>query len=289
MNVYLWMLGTLLSFSLMAVSVRELSAEIHTFQMLLFRSVIGLIVIAFIIIKTRQFSLVKSQRLKLHILRNSFHFLGQFGWFIGIALLPLADVFALEFTAPLWTILIAGLFLNEVITKTKIISLMLAMVGVVLIVKPSSELFNPASLIVLLAAFSYAVAYVSTKALTSTENVVTILFLMNLMQLPLALPFSLYYWVTPGLLQFTWLIVIGITALSAHYCLTHAMKIADASTVVMLDFLRLPLIILIGIIFYQETLSIMLLVGAGLMLLANLLNITTPAILNQKTSLNKPR
>lgn len=289
MNVYLWMLGTLLSFSLMAVSVRELSAEIHTFQMLLFRSVMGLIVIAFIIIKTRQFSLVKSQRLKLHALRNSFHFLGQFGWFIGIGLLPLADVFALEFTAPLWTILIAALFLNEGITKAKIISLMLATAGVILIVKPSSELFNPASLIVLLAAFSYAVAYVSTKALTSTEHVLTILFLMNLMQLPLALPFSLYYWVTPDLLQFTWLTVIGITALSAHYCLTHAMKVADASTVVMLDFLRLPLIILIGIMFYQEPLSIMLLVGAGLMLLANLLNITTPAIFNHKTPLNKPR
>jgi drug/metabolite transporter (DMT)-like permease len=289
MNVYLWMLGTLLSFSLMAVSVRELSAEIHTFQMLLFRSVIGLIVITFIIIKTRQFSLIKSQRLKLHALRNSFHFLGQFGWFIGIVLLPLADVFALEFTAPLWTILIAALFLNEDITKTKVISLILAMVGVVLIIKPSSELFNPASLIVLLAAFSYAVAYVSTKALTSTDDVITILFLMNLMQLPLALPFSLYYWVTPDLLQFTWLAVIGLTALSAHYCLTHAMKVADASTVVMLDFLRLPLIILIGIMFYQEPLSIMLLVGAGLMLLANLLNITTPAIFNHKTSLNKPR
>ncbi|MFT6260772.1 MAG: drug/metabolite transporter (DMT)-like permease [Crocinitomicaceae bacterium] len=287
MKAYIWMLGTLLSFSLMAVAARELSSEIHTFQMLLFRSIIGLLVVAFIIIKTRQFNLVKSQRLQLHALRNSFHFLGQFGWFIGIILLPLADVFALEFTAPLWTILIAAIFLNEGITKTKVISLLLALVGVILIVKPSSQLFNPVSLIVLFAAFCYAVAYVSTKALTSTEHVLTILFLMNLMQLPLALPFSIYYWVTPDLLQFTWLIVIGITALSAHYCITHAMKVADASTVVMLDFLRLPLIILIGIIFYQEPLSIMLLVGAGLMLLGNLLNILTPVKLNNVTPMNK--
>jgi drug/metabolite transporter (DMT)-like permease len=277
MNVLIWMLGTLLSFSLMAVAARELSGEIHTFQMMLFRSVIGLLVIGAIVLKGRQFQLIKSQRLKLHSLRNGFHFLGQYAWFIGIALLPLADVFALEFTAPLWTILIAAWFLNEQLSKQKVVALLLAMVGVILIVKPSNELFNPVSLIVLFAAFSYAVAYVSTKALTSSEHILTILFLMNAMQLPLALPFSIYYWVMPDLLQLVWLVVIAVTALSAHYCLTSAMKVADASTVVMLDFLRLPLIILVGILLYQEPLRIELLMGAGLMLLANLLPLVKQA------------
>jgi drug/metabolite transporter (DMT)-like permease len=277
MNVLIWMLGTLLSFSLMAVAARELSGEIHTFQMMLFRSVIGLLVIGAIVLKGRQFQLIKSQRLKLHSLRNGFHFLGQYAWFIGIALLPLADVFALEFTAPLWTILIAAWFLNEQLSKQKVVALLLAMVGVILIVKPSNELFNPVSLIVLFAAFSYAVAYVSTKALTSSEHILTILFLMNAMQLPLALPFSIYYWVMPDLLQLVWLVVIAVTALSAHYCLTSAMKVADASTVVMLDFLRLPLIILVGILLYQEPLRIELLIGAGLMLLANLLTLVKQA------------
>jgi drug/metabolite transporter (DMT)-like permease len=233
-------------------------------------------VIGAIVLKGRHFQLIKSQRLKLHSLRNGFHFLGQYAWFIGIALLPLADVFALEFTAPLWTILIAAWFLNEQLSKQKAVALLLAMVGVILIVKPSSELFNPVSLIVLFAALCYSVAYVSTKALTSSEHILTILFLMNAMQLPMALPFSIYYWVRPDLLQLVWLTVIGVTALSAHYCLTSAMKVADASTVVMLDFLRLPLIMLVGILLYQEPLRIELLIGAGLMLLANLLTLVKP-------------
>ena len=273
MVTFLWMLGTLLSFCLMAVSVRELSGEIHTFQMLFFRSVIGLIVIGCLILYKEQLHLMKTQKIKLHLVRNSFHFLGQFGWFIGIALLPLAEVFALEFTAPLWTLIIASLVLNESLTTKKIIALVLALVGVFIIVKPGTELFNPVSLIVLAAAFSYAVSYVSTKALTSTEHVLTILFFMNVIQLPMSLPFSIYYWVTPDWLQLGLLFVIGGTALSAHFCLTQAMGLSDASTVVMLDFLRLPLIILVGVVLYQEAFDMGLVLGAGLMMFANLMNV----------------
>jgi drug/metabolite transporter (DMT)-like permease len=252
MTVYLWMLGTLLSFCLMAVGVRELSGDIHTLQMLFFRSVIGLCVIGCILLWHKQATLVKTQRFKLHTTRNIFHFLGQFGWFVGIGLMPLANVFALEFTAPIWTLLIASIFLGESLTRKKVTALMLALTGVLVILKPGSELFDPASFIVLAAAFSYAVSYVSTKALTSTEHVLTILFFMNLIQLPMSLPFSFYYWVTPDTTQLAWLLVIGLTALTAHYCMTHAMKLADASTVVMMDFLRLPLIIVVGVVLYQE-------------------------------------
>ena len=274
MNAFLWMLGTLLSFCLMAISVRELSGDIHTFQMLFFRSVIGLIVIGALILYKKQPQLMTTQTIKLHIIRNGFHFLGQFGWFIGIALLPLSQVFALEFTAPIWTLLIASLVLNETLNKKKLLSLMLAILGVAIIVKPGSELFNPVSLIVLGAAFGYAVSYVSTKALTSTEHILTILFFMNLLQLPMSLPLSVYYWVTPNTIQLFWLLAIGVTALTAHFCLTKAMQIADVSQVVMMDFLRLPLIIIVGVMLYQEAFEVSVLVGAGLMLLANLINVS---------------
>ena len=182
-------------------------------------------------------------------------------------------MFALEFTAPLWTLIIASLVLNESLTTKKIVALVVALIGVFIIVKPGTELFNPVSLIVLAAAFSYAVSYVSTKALTSTEHVLTILFFMNVIQLPMSLPFSLYYWVTPDWVQWGLLLMIGGTALTAHFCLTQAMRLSDASTVVMLDFLRLPLIILVGVVLYQEAFDIGLVLGASLMLFANLMNV----------------
>ena len=122
MNVALWMVGGLVSLSLMAIGARELGGQITTFQILFFRSVISLIVITLIIVKSKKTSLFSSKRIKLHIVRNVFHFVGQYGWFLGLGLLPLAHVFALEFTVPLWTLIIAAAFLKEGITIKKTIA-----------------------------------------------------------------------------------------------------------------------------------------------------------------------
>ncbi len=114
----------------MAVGARELSGEIHTSQVMLFRSALGLLVISFILLVTKNYSGFSSKRLGLHGLRNTFHFAGQYGWLLGITVLPLAEVFALEFTVPLWTAIIAWLFLGEAITMRKLAAIGLGLVGV---------------------------------------------------------------------------------------------------------------------------------------------------------------
>ena len=154
MKSFLWMLGSMLSFSLMAISVRELSGHIGTLQILFFRSAISLFVIIIIIIILDKPLLFYTQRLRIHTLRNSFHFAAQYGWFIGLMILPLAKVIALEFTVPVWTAIIATLLLNEKLTIKKVISISLGLIGVLLIVQPGYGLFNPASLIVLGAAIA---------------------------------------------------------------------------------------------------------------------------------------
>jgi len=276
MSVVLWMMGALVSFCLMAIGARELVGEIATFQILFFRSLIGLMVISLIILKTKQLSLFSTKRTKLHIGRNVFHFGGQYGWFIGIGLLPLAEVFALEFTVPIWTVLIAAVFLKERLTVKKVCAVLFGLIGVGVIVKPGAELFNFASLIVLAAAICYSVSYVATKSLSSTENPLTILFYMCLIQLPMGFVFTGTNWVFPNQVQWLWLSVIGLTALSAHYCITHAMKVSEAGVVVTLDFLRLPLIAMVGITFYNESFDIALILGATLMFLGNLINVYRP-------------
>jgi len=267
------MLGALLSFCLMAVGARELSGQIDTFQILFYRSAIGLIVISFIIASTRNQKLFFSRRIRLHSVRNIFHFAGQYGWFVGISLLPLAEVFALEFTVPLWTALIACIFLSEKLTVRKAISIILGILGVIVIVQPSIEIVDYASLIVLGSAVCYAISHVSTKSLSSTDSPLTILFLMCLVQLPISLSFSLLNWQNPEGIQWVWITVIGITALSAHYCMAKAMQYAEVTAVVTMDFLRLPVIALIGVAFYSESLKITLILGALCMFLGNLLNI----------------
>jgi len=270
------MVGAVLSFCLMAVGARELSAHIDTFQILFFRSAIGLVVMLFVIASTGNIKLFRSSRIGFHSVRNIFHFAGQYGWFLGIGLLPLAEVFALEFTVPLWTALIAAFFLNEKLTVKKVVSIILGILGVVVIVQPGVEIMNYTSLIVLGAAICYAVSHVSTKSLSSTESPLTILFLMCLIQLPIGLSFSVLNWNSPTDLQWLWLSVVGVTALSAHYCVTKAMQDTEVTSVVTMDFFRLPLIAIVGVALYSEHFESTLIVGALLMLFGNLLGLYTP-------------
>ncbi|MGJ8693978.1 MAG: DMT family transporter [Thalassotalea sp.] len=272
----IWMLGAITSFCLMAVGARELSDQMNTFQILLFRSIFGLFVMFFIIISTGNTKLFYSRKLGLHGVRNIFHFIGQYGWFIGIGLLPLAEVFALEFTAPLWTALIASVVLNEKLTIKKSIAIILGVIGVIIIVQPGVAIVSSGSLIVLGAALCFAIAYVSTKSLSSTESPLTIVFLMCLLQLPISLFFALHNWQTPIGIQWLWLTMIGITALSAHFCLAKAMQYADVTTIVTLDFFRLPVIAIIGVALYSESFKITLFIGALLMLLGNILIMHKP-------------
>ena len=276
MNAFLWMSGALVSFCLMAVGARELAGGINTFQILFFRSAIGLLVVSFIIFKTRQKALLRTDRLKLHLGRNIFHFCGQYGWFLGIGLLPLAQVFALEFTTPLWTLIIASLFLGESFTLKKLAAIVLGSIGVLLILNPGKEIVNFAALYVIAAAVFYAVSHVSTKTLTTTEQPLTILFYMCAIQLPIGLAFGASRFVSPTAIQWIWLTLIGLTALSAHFCISKAMKKSEASIVVTLDFLRLPLIALVGVSLYGETFKPVLLGGAILMLFGNLINLYQP-------------
>jgi len=286
MNTALWMMGTLTSFSLMAIAARELSGTIDTFQILFFRSLLGLVIISLLILAKKDLSLFSTSRPKQHIIRNLTHFGGQYGWFLGLSLLPLATVFALEFTVPLWTAIIAAIFLKERLTFKKVSAILLGLMAVAIIVNPGNELFDYSSFIVLAAAIFYALAYVSSKSLTNTEHPMTMLFYMCLIQLPMGLALTILNWHTPDLIQWGWLLLVGTTALTAHYCIARAMQLSEVSIVVTLDFLRLPLIALAGIVFYAEDFQISIIVGGALMLLGNLIN-TPPRLITKK--INKIR
>ncbi|MEZ9157119.1 DMT family transporter [Vibrio lentus] len=265
------MVGALMSFSLMAIGARELSGNISTYQVLLVRSVIGLCIVSFLIFASKKKELFSTNRLPLHSLRNVFHFGGQFGWFVGIGLLPLSEVFALEFTVPLWTALLASLFLGESLTLKKMSAIALGLLGVVVIVQPTQDVISVGAIIVLCAAFCYAVAHTSTKSLASTEAPLTILFYMCLIQLPIGLVLSWQTWKMPSALESAWLLLVALSALSAHYCLTKAMKNAEVTLVMILDFFRLPAIAVVGILLYDEPLTPALIIGGVVMLFGNLL------------------
>jgi drug/metabolite transporter (DMT)-like permease len=268
-----WMIGALVSFLAMAVAGRELAKlGLSTFQILFFRSVIGLLVIGALVLHTGP-ALLRTQRASEHVWRNLAHFGGQFGWFFALASMPLAEVFAIEFTIPIWTALLGALFLGERLTPARWLALALGLAGVLLVLRPGAAILQPAALAALGGAIAYATSYLFTKRLASTEAPLAILFYMTVVQLPLGLIGALPQWQTPGAASWPWLAVVGVTALTAHYCLTRALRLADMGLVLPIDFLRLPLVALIGWAFYGEAVGLLAVAGALLIVAGNVVNL----------------
>lgn len=264
-RVVLWMTGTLLSFSLMAVSIRELSrGGLSIFEILAIRSGAVLLVVLFLMLVRPELRLaVRTRRLRLHLVRNVVHYISQFAWAYTLTLLPLAMVFALEFTMPAWTAVLAVWLLSETMTKSRLGVVVLGLIGVLVILRPGVAAINPAAFLVLGAAFGYAITMITTKKLTATETTFGIVFWMALIQFPLSLVGSdltafLHFQahnIVPA-------IGLGIGGVTSHYCLSNAFRAGDATLVVPLDFMRIPLIAVVGWAFYGESLDIFVLIGA---------------------------
>jgi drug/metabolite transporter (DMT)-like permease len=269
------MTGALLSFSTMAVSIRGLAGTLSIFEILTVRSVLALaILLSLAALWPELRAGLRPRRMGLNLIRNSIHFASQFAWALSITLLPFATVFALEFSMPVWVAILAVIFLGERLTPGRIGVIVLGLIGVLVILQPGLEAFRPASLLVLVAAFGFATFNILTKKLTATESTFGIVFWMNAMQLPMGLAGSdLLFFLKLGVAQFPWLLGVGIAGLSAHYCLAQAFRSGDATLVVPLDFLRLPLIAIIGWLFFSEPLDIFVFAGAFLMIVGILWNL----------------
>ena len=272
-----WMTGTLLSFTFMAIAVRELhAAEIHTFEMLAMRSLVGLIVVTCIAWRFG-WHLIRTYQPKLQVGRNIVHFGGQSTWIYGLSLLPLAEVFAIEFTIPIWVALLAVIFLGERMTKGRFIAISGGLLGILVILQPGIEIIQLGACVVLGSAICFGTAITCTKKLVSTDSPLAVLFFMCLIQLPMGLIPALFVWVTPQGIELLYFVIIGLMGLSAHYCEAHAFRHADATVVIPLQFLRLPLISIAGFLLYDESLELAVFLGAILIFSGNYYNIRLEA------------
>ncbi|HEX2216808.1 MAG TPA: DMT family transporter [Xanthobacteraceae bacterium] len=278
-RVVLWMSGALLSFSLMAVSIRELGGLLNVFEILSIRSASGVLILLMLATWRPQLcSQLFSGRVGLHTLRNFVNFGGQVSWAQGLTLLPFATVFALEFTTPMWVALLAVIFLGERLSVSRAGTVVFGFLGVLVIVRPGLESFQPAALLVLGSALCFATTSIVTKKLIATESTFTILFYMNLIQLPLNLAGSnILFPAKLGWAHALPVLGVVISGLSSHFCLTNAFRHGDAIIVMPLDFLRIPLIAIIAWAFYGERLDVIVFLGAGLIIAGIVWNLVDEA------------
>lgn len=273
----LWMTGAIVAFSSMAVAGRAVSDQHDTFEIMMYRSFVGLIVVLVVVTLTRRWEEITRRSMGTHLVRNAAHFTGQNLWFYAVTLIPLAQVFALEFTTPLWVIVLSPLVLGERLTALRALAALIGFVGILIVARPSPETISIGVITAASSAIFFATTIMFTRKLTRTETVACILFWLTMMQAVMGFVASGYDGdiALPTAHTAPWLVMIGLAGLLAHYCITNALSIAPATVVVPFDFARLPAIAVVGVLLYDEALDIWVMVGAVVIFAAIYLNIWT--------------
>jgi drug/metabolite transporter (DMT)-like permease len=271
----LWMVGTVASFTSMAIAGRQLGGTLDTFEIMFYRSLVGIALVVAIGGWAGTLGQINARRIGLHTTRNVAHFTGQNLWFFAIPLIPLAQLVAFEFTSPLWVVLLSPLILGERLTVMRMVSATLGFLGILIVAQPGAAPLSVGQIAAAGAALGFAFSAVFTRRLTRTETITCILFWMTVMQAVFGLITAAADLdvTVPPLWAAGWLVVVGIAGLAAHFCLTNALALAPAAVVMPMDFARLPVITAVGMALYAEPLQWAVLAGAAVIFGANYLNI----------------
>jgi drug/metabolite transporter (DMT)-like permease len=269
----LWIAGWLALMLIVTVAGREATRELNVFQIMEVRTILGFFMLYPLIRLNGGFAAMKTSRPLQHIARNLVHYAAQLGWFFALTLIPLAQVVSIEFTMPIWTAILAASFLGERMTVWKTAAIVLGVVGVIVIVRPATGEINPGQTIALGAAVGFGISIAMMKSLTRTETTLTIIFWMQVIQAVAGFIPALYVWIWPSAYAWGWMVVIAFCGTFSHYCMARAMLYADATVVVPMDFLRVPLTAAAGWLLYSERLDMFTVLGAALILTGNLLNL----------------
>lgn len=257
----LWMVASGLGFVGMGIMIRVLTPAFSTFELLFFRAVVAVALLAPWIARTGRGALA-TRRFGLHALRAFLAYVGMLGLFYGIGRIPLGDAIALQFTQPLFIVLLATPVLGETLKPARIAAMAAGFAGVLILLRPGFAEITLGTAAVLAASLVYAGSNTCIKLLVRTEPANRTVAYVNLLMMPMALAPAVFFWRTPDLVQAGWLLVLGLTAFAGVFCLTRAFNVADASAVVPYDFLRLPFAVAAGWLLFGEATDLFTWAGA---------------------------
>jgi drug/metabolite transporter (DMT)-like permease len=273
MKAAAWMAGSITCFLGMSVAGRATTPALDVVQVLELRSIIGFLMILPLVHMAGGFRAMATRRPMMHLSRNLVHYVGQYAWLYALTLIPLAELISIEFTTPFWAAILAVAFLGEKLNRAKLVAIGLGLIGVLIILRPTGASLDPGHLVMLGGAVCFAISLVMVKSMTRTESVVRVVFWMLIVQSVVGLVPAILVWRTPTLELWPWIVLVAFTGTFSHYCLTRALSHADATVVLPMDFLRVPLSALIGWLIYEEQIDAYVAGGAILILLGNLLNL----------------
>ena len=258
----LWMMSAGLMLTTMSALMRNLSADLHPFQIAFFRSLFGFLFMVPWLFGSG-LAVLQTKRFGLHLTRGMIAFVGLLMWTSALALIPVAEVTAFSFTAPLFATFGSALILREVVRARRWIAVGLGFVGMLIMLRPGFSDLQPGSLLAVSTAVCIAASMLIVKRLSATEKPGAVVTYMALfLTLFTAVP-ALFVWQEFDWVIFGKCVAMGAFGTAGHLCMVRAFAASDASAVAPFDYARLPFAALVGFILFAETPDIWTWIGSA--------------------------
>lgn len=265
----LWMVLSCVFFAAMSALVRFLAGELHPFELAFFRNAFGLLFVLPWFWRSTLASFATT-RIRLYGFRAMMSTGAMLCWFTALTMLPIAEVTALSFTAPLFATIGAAIFLGEVVRIRRWGATLIGFAGAMVILRPGIDAIDFAVFLVLTASAFIAVSILCVKSASKTDSAHVIVFYAAVLMTPLSLVPALFFWTAPAPETWAWLAVMGLMATLAHICLNRAFALADVTAVLPFDFFRLIFVAILGLVLFGEQPDIWLWMGSAVIFCSTL-------------------
>jgi len=257
----LWMVWSCLLFVVIWGLIRVASETMHPFVIVFYRTLFA--VIAFLPFLFRhKLAVLKTTHLGQHALRGGFSFFGTLGLFYAVSVVPLAEVVAISYSAPVFAAAGVVLILKEKVHWRRIGAILAGFVGVLIVLRPGFQEFTPGLIAAVSGSFMLAGSLVVIKSLSSSDKPEIIALYSFLFVLPASLIVALFYWSWPSTVELMIMIIMGICVALAHTALAKAFVYSDATAVLPLDFTRMIFATILGVLAFGESVDVIAWVGA---------------------------
>lgn len=262
-----WMVLTGILFVCVTGIVRHLGSDLPAVEAAFIRYFIGLILIAPVFIKIYR-NKPSGRTVTGFALRGVVHGLAVILWFYAMARIPIAEVTAIGYTAPIFVTIGAAIFLGEKVYARRIAGVMFGLLGALVILRPGFEEVSIGQLAQLGAAPLFAISFLLAKKFTNSSGPDEIVAWLSLFCTITLLPGAIVGWRTPTMEELFWLALTAVIATVGHFTMTKALQLAPITVTQPITFLQLVWATLLGVVVFGEPIDPFVILGGGIIVAA---------------------
>ena len=304
----LWAIIAMLCFSINDVLVKFLSGDYPLYQVIWFRTIFGLAFILFVIVPiTGSPAMLRTKRLRTHIIRGLCVVFANLCFFLGLASMPLAEAVAIFFISPLLISIFSVVFLKETVGPRRWAAIGMGMVGVLIVLRPGTSAFQLAALLPLVAAVGYASLHMMTRRIGISENTTSMAFYIQLTFFIFSslaalltfdgrfdvydhpsLEFLFRAWVWPTPRDLLLMAALGLTSSTGGFMISRAYSRSEAALVAPMEYIAMPMAVFWGLTVFGEWPDSMAWAGIALIMVSGLVLIWRETVARRRMALDAP-